>query len=290
VPERAAVASPRPTAAPSPAQTRARGRAHTRARLRRVGAALPVIVVCVFLVLPLLVVAISSFADRNSFAFPPSGLSLRWYGEVFSSDAWLSALAASGRLLLVVVPIVVVLGVLGGYAVGAGRFPGRQALSLVFLAPIMVPGVMLGLALLHQMQGLGLVGSSTGLILAHLVVTLPFAIRVISVSAASLDPRLVRAAQSLGASPLRAFLTVTVPLLRPGIVAAGFLAAVISLGEVAVSVFVAGARSATAPVLIYSAVQVQMEPTIAAISTLMLLASVVVIAVLDRTVRISRFL
>ncbi|GMA33165.1 ABC transporter permease [Litorihabitans aurantiacus] len=274
-----AVRPSRPSRAPSPV-----GR-----RVRRAAVAIPVLLVCAFLVLPLLVVAISSFADRNSFAFPPSGVSLRWYGVVFSSDAWLAALASSGRLLLVVVPIVVVLGVLGGYAVGAGRFPGRQALAVVFLSPIMVPGVMLGLALLHQMQGLGLVGSNAGLVLAHLVVTLPFAIRVIAVSAAALDPRLVRAAQALGASPWRAFLTVTVPLLRPGIVAAGFLAAVISLGEVAVSVFVAGARSATAPVLIYSAVQVQLEPTIAAISTLMLLAAVVVIAVLDRTVRISRF-
>ena len=266
-----------------------RSRTHRRTA-GRVAAAVPVALVCAFLLLPLVVVVVSSFAAQNSFRFPPEGLSLRWYGEVLGNPAWLSSLAVSARLLLVVVPVVVLLGTLGGYAVGAGDFRGRRALSLLFVSPIMVPSVMLGLALLHQLQVAGLVGSAAGLVLAHVVVTFPFCVRVVAVSAAALDARLVRAAQDLGASPLRAFLTVTVPLLRPGIVAGAFLAAVISLGEVAVSVFVSGARTVTVPVRVYSAVQVQMEPSVAAISTLMLVAAVAVIAVLDRTLRISRFL
>ena len=120
---------------------------------------------------------------------------------------------------------------------------------------------------------------------AAVVAALALAHRRLSVS--GFDPG---AARSLGATPLRTFLTVTVPLLRPGIVAGAFLAAVISLGEVAVSVLVAGAGEATVPVRIYSAVQVQLEPTVAAVSTLLLLVSVATIAVLDRTVHVSRFL
>lgn len=264
--------------------------ARRAAGLRRALAHLPVVLVCAFLLLPLAIVALSSVNDANNFRFPPSGLSLRWYAEVLGSPAWLQSLGYSLRLVLLVVPVVVVLGTLGGYAVGAGRFPGRRLLALVFLSPLAVPGVMLGLALLYQLQRAGLVGSAAGLWLAHLVVTFPFCVRVTAVSAAAIDPQLVRAARSLGASPIRAFLTVTVPLMRPGIVAGGFLAAVISLGEVAVSVFVAGSGNVTVPVRIYSAVQVQLEPTVAAVSTLLLLASVVTIAILDRTVRISRFL
>lgn len=275
----------RPTGPASPVTPRRRRRHPARAL-----GIVPVALVCAFLLFPLVIVLISSFSARNSFRFPPEGWSLRWYGEVFENSAWLDSLAVSGRLVLLVVPVVVVLGTLGGYAVGAGRFPGRRALSLLYLSPITVPSVMLGLALLHQLQGARLVGSTTGLVLAHLVVTFPFCVRVAAVSAASIDPNLSRAAQSLGASPLRAFLTITVPLMRPGIVAGAFLAAVISLGEVAVSVFVSGAQTVTVPVRIYSAVQVQMEPTVAAISSLMLLASVVVIALLDRFLRISRFL
>lgn len=261
-----------------------------RTRLPGLARTLPVVAVCAFLLLPLIVVAVSSVNPANNFRFPPQGLSLRWYAEVFSSSQWLDSLAFSLRTAAIVIPVAVVLGTLGGYAVGAGRFPGRRALALVFLSPLAVPGVMVGLALLHQLQGLGLVGSPQGLLLAHLVVTFPFCVRVAAVSAAGLDPRHVQAARSLGAGPVRAFLTVTVPLMRPGIVAGAFLAGVISLGEVAVSVFVAGVRDVTVPVRIYSAVQVQLEPTVAAVSTLLLLVSVLTIAVLDRTVRVSRYL
>ena len=261
-----------------------------RSRVRRALGGAPVVLVCGFLLLPLVVVALSSFNADNSFRFPPSGLSLRWYGEVFGSSQWLDSLGYSLSLAALVAPAAVVLGTLGGYAVGAGTFPGRRALGLVFLSPMTVPGVMVGLALLHQLQGLRLVGSPTGLWLAHLVVTFPFCVRVAAVSAAALDPKLVAAARNLGASPLRAFLTVTVPLMRPGIVAGAFLTAVISLGEVAVSVFVAGSRDVTVPVRVYSAVQVQLEPTVSAVSTLLLIISVATIAVLDRTLRISRFL
>nr|WP_269329117.1 ABC transporter permease subunit [Kineosporia babensis] len=149
---------------------------------------------------------------------------------------------------------------------------------------------MLGLALLYQLQTWGLVGSTTGIWLAHLVVSFPFCVRVVAVSAASIDPQLVRAARSLGASELRAFLTVTVPLLRPGIIAGAFLTTVVSLGEVATSVFVSGSNTVTVPVRIYSAAQVQIEPTIAAVSTLLLVASVLAIALIDRFFNVSRLL
>lgn len=268
---------------------------HARASVRapwwrRVVALTPVVLVCAFLLLPLVVVALSSFTSASNFRFPPEGLSLRWYADVFASREWLSSLGTSLLLAVLVAPVVVVLGTLGGYAIGAGRFPGRRALSVLFLSPLAVPGIMIGLALLYQFQSTGMCGSAAGIWIAHLVVTFPFCVRVAAVSAASLDRRLVHAARVLGASRLRAFLTVTVPLMRPGIVAGAFLAAVISLGEVAVSVFVAGPGTTTVPVRIYSAVQVQLEPSVAAVSTLLLLLSVVTIAVLDRTVRISRFL
>ncbi|MGO1769140.1 MAG: ABC transporter permease [Microbacterium sp.] len=256
---------------------------------RRAAALAPVVLICAFLVLPLLVVAISSFTSASNFRFPPEGFSLDWYAEVFASREWLTSLGTSLLLAVSVVPVVV-LGTLGGYAIGAGSFPGRRALSVVFLSPLAVPGIMIGLALLYQVQEIGMRGSVLGIWIAHLIVTFPFCVRVAAVSAASLDRRLVHAARTLGASRLRAFLTVTVPLMRPGIIAGTFLAAVISLGEVAVSVFVAGPDTTTVPVRIYSAVQVQLEPSVAAVSTILLLLSVVTIAVLDRTVHISRFL
>lgn len=259
-------------------------------RLARWAGGVAVVAVCAYLVLPLVTVVVSSFSAANSFHFPPRAWSLHWYAQVFVGGDWTQSLGFSARLIVLVVPVVLALGVLGGYAIGAGEFPGRGVLATLFLSPMAVPGVMLGLALLYQLQTWHLVGSLAGIWLAHLVVAFPFCVRVVAVSAATIDPQLVRAARALGASPLRAFLTVTVPLLRPGIVAGTFLTAVISLGEVAVSVFVSGTSTVTVPVRIYSAAQVQIEPTIAAVSTLLLLASVVVIAVIDRVFDVSRLL
>jgi putative spermidine/putrescine transport system permease protein len=259
-------------------------------RLGRWSGRVAVILICAFLLLPLVTVVISSLSAANSFHFPPQHWSFRWYSEAFGQPDWLGSLRFSAELIVLVVPVVLVLGILGGYAVGAGQFPGRGALSTLFLSPMAVPGVMLGLALLYQLQTWHLVGSPTGIWLAHLVVAFPFCVRVVAVSAAAIDPQLVRAARSLGASPVRAFLTIVVPLLRPGIVAGAFLTAVISLGEVAVSVFVSGANTVTVPVRIYSASQIQIEPTIAAVSTVLLIASVIVIAVIDRVFRLSRLL
>ncbi|WP_051172507.1 ABC transporter permease [Microbacterium indicum] len=267
-----------------------RRRGLRRSPLARVAGALPVILVCAFLLLPLVVVAVSSFTSASNFRFPPQGFSLRWYEEVFTSPDWLGTVGTSLILAVVVAPIAVVIGTLGGYAIGAGRFPGQRALNVLFLSPLAVPGIMVGLALMYQFQSLGLRGSAVGIVIAHLIVVFPFCVRVAAVSAASLDRRLVHAARVLGASRFRAFLTITVPQLVPGVVAGAFLAAVISLGEVAVSVFVAGSDTTTVPVQIYSAVQVQLEPSVAAVSTLLLVVSVATIAILDRTVHISRFL
>lgn len=264
-------------------------RRRSRARWRRAGALAPVALVCVFLLLPLVIVAVASVNSASNFRFPPQGFAFDWYAEVFSSQEWLTSLGTSLLLAVWIIPVVV-LGTLGGYAIGAGNFPGRRLLSTLFLSPMAVPGIMIGLALLYQFQELGLRGSVVGIWIAHLIVTFPFCVRVSAVSAASLDRRLVHAARTLGASRLRAFLTVTVPLMLPGIIAGAFLAMVISLGEVAVSVFVAGPDTTTVPVRIYSAVQVQLEPTVAAVSTVLLILSVVTIGVLDRTVHISRFL
>jgi putative spermidine/putrescine transport system permease protein len=266
------------------------GESGSHGGLARWSSRIVVALISAFLLLPLVSVVISSFSAANSFHFPPVGWSLRWYHEVFAGEDWMQSLGFSAQLIIMVVPVVLVLGILGGYAVGAGQFPGQNLLSTLFLSPMAVPGVMLGLALLYQLQTLHLVGSITGMWLAHLVVAFPFCVRVVAVSAAEIDPQLVRAARSLGASPVRAFLTVTLPLLRPGIVAGAFLTAVISLGEVAVSVFVAGTSTVTVPVRIYSAAKVQIEPTIAAVSTLLLVASVIVIVVIDRVFHLSRLL
>ncbi|RCV50122.1 ABC transporter permease [Marinitenerispora sediminis] len=256
----------------------------------RVAAALPAALVLLFLAAPMAVLAISSLNATASLAFPPSSLSLRWYAEVLGSQEWAVSLRLSGLLVLLVVATTAALGTLAAYAVARGDFPGRRAVAGFALSPLMVPEIIIALSLLYYFQGLGLVNTIAGLWLAHSVVALPFVVRTVMVSAQNLDPTLERAAASLGAGRLRVFWTVTLPLLRPGILAGAVFAAVTSLGEVAVTALVSGANTTTVPVRIFSAVQFELDPSVAAISTLLMLASVLVMVVVDRFTHLSEAL
>jgi len=246
--------------------------------------------VFLFLLAPLIVLVVASFNPSDSVAFPPDGLSLRWYEYVLSSRAWLVSFQLSGLLVVVVVLTTTVLGTLAAYGLARGSFRGRGVVGGIALSPLMIPEIIIGLGLLYYLQGLGLINTLPGLWLAHSLVALPYVVRAVLVSAAALDPTLERAAASLGAGRARVLLTVTLPLLRPGIVAGAVFAAVTSLGEVAVTALVAGANTTTVPLRIFSAVQFQLDPSAAAVSTLLLLASVVVMLVLERFVRLSELL
>ncbi len=259
-------------------------------RVRRTAVALPAAAVFVFLLAPLAVLALSSVNSTSSLSFPPQGLSLRWYGQVLSSPDWLVSFRLSGLLVVLVVCTTTVIGTLAGYGLVRGDFPGRGVIAGFALAPLMVPEIIIALGLLYYFQGLGLVNTVTGLWLAHSLIALPFVVRTVMVSAKALDPALERAAAILGAGRGRTLLTVTLPLLRPGILAGAVFAAVTSLGEVAVSALVSGADTTTVPVRIFSAVQFQLDPSVAAVSTLLMLASVVVLIAVDRFTNFSEVL
>ncbi|MEV7871604.1 ABC transporter permease [Streptomyces sp. NPDC088124] len=274
---------------PSAKARAGRGSALLR-RAGRTAAALPAVAVFLYLLAPLAVLALSSLNSTSSLSFPPSGLSLRWYSEVLSSPDWLVSFRLSGVLVLLVVLTTVTIGTLAAYGLVRGDFPGRGVLSGLALAPLMVPEIIIGLGLLYYFQGLGLVNTLPGLWLAHSLVALPFVIRTVMVSAQALDPTLERAAATLGAGRVRTFLTVTLPLLRPGILAGAVFAAVTSLGEVAVSALVSGSNTTTVPVRIFSAVQFQLDPSVAAVSTLLMLVSVLVLVAVDRFTNFSEVL
>lgn len=243
-------------------------------------------VLLVFLALPLVALVGSSFSSTSLVQFPPSGLSLRWYATVLSSPEWLVSIQLSLLVAVLTIPTVVVLATLAAYGLFRGR--PKPVLTSFFMSPLIVSEVMIGLGLLTYLQGAGLVNSIVGLWLAHSLVTLPFAIRTVSVSVLELDPMLERAGQSLGSGPLRVFYTVTLPQLRPGIIAGGIFAGVLSLGEIAVSTFVSGPNTTTVPLRIMSAVQFELDPSAAAVSALLMTVSMIVMVMLSRWVDISK--
>ena len=250
---------------------------------------------CVFLIYgfmlaPVLIVFPISFTEQQYVVFPPTGFTLRWYENFFDSDEFMSALYLSLRLTVSATLIATVFGTAAAVALVRYRFAGQQALKAFFVSPIIVPGLVLGIAMLIFFGPTLLYGTFAALLIAHIVVILPYVIRVVSANLVGLDIRIDHAAQSLGATRLQVFRTVTLPLLRPGIVAGAMLAFVQSFDELIVSLFLTGPQLSTLPVKIYHYIEFNSDPTIAAISVVVVVISATVILVTERFVGLSQFL
>lgn len=244
----------------------------------------------VFLLLigPLLVVVGSSLSPAIYLEFPPSSLSLRWYQSLLENPEWRTVF---GRTLLIAgisVPISLAFGVLSAVALHRGNFRRKEMVLALFMSPIMLAEVMIGTALLYYVSAIGLTNTITALVIAHVVVTLPFVIRLVLVSAQGLDSNVERAAVILGASPVRVFMTVTLPMMRPGLLAAGVFAAVLSIGEMALTVFLVGPETTTVPVMIYTKVVYGFDPTITAVASLFTLIAFPTMIALDRWVGLDK--
>lgn len=246
------------------------------------------ILVFIFLLIPMIVIVLASFNAGEYLTFPPQGFSLRWYEEVLSSDRWLQSFRLSGTVMVLTVPISLLIGVLASYAIVRNDFPGKGFVSTLLLTPLVIPQIVLGLAFLDYFSRIGLLDSILGLVIAHVVVTLPYVIRSVSVSVQGLDPRMEMAARNLGANPVQVFRRITLPLIRPGIVAGAIFASIISFGELGVTLFIAGANTPTLPVRIFGFTEFNFDPTINAVSTLFIVLAIVLLIVLDKFIGLAR--
>lgn len=244
--------------------------------------------VYVFLLAPVVVVVVISFSADAFINFPPSGLSFRWYERLFGHPALMAGLALSARVALVVAGLSLLLGVPAAYALARGAFPGRALLANLFLAPILLPTLVLGLALLLAFQPLRLTATLPGLVLGHLCVTLPFVVRMMTTALATLPPDLEEAAATLGASPWRVARRVTLPLAAPGLLAAGALSFLLSFDETVVSLFLSGPRASTLPVEMVRYVEGRTDPMVAALSVILIAGTVAIVVMVERLVGVAR--
>jgi len=265
-------------------------RQRLRRRAARWGAAALVVALLGFLTIPTVVVVVASFNATAILSFPPQGWSLRWYVNALTYPDFRRGFGNS----LVVTGAAAALAVaIGGAAVIAlDRVPVRGAtlLAAALMSPLIVPGVVTGLGLLFLAAAAGLLASRATLVVAHVLVVMPFVMRSIWVSLRNLDPTLELAAAGLGASPPRAFWEVTLPLLRPGIFAALLFALVISFNEFVISLFVSTRVTEILPVAMFNYIRNYTDPTIAALSTLFIAATTGLIVLADRLLRVSAVL
>jgi putative spermidine/putrescine transport system permease protein len=249
---------------------------------------LVVALLLLFMTLPTVVVVVASVNPTEILSFPPSGVSARWYTHALTYPQFRRA--AVNSLVVTTMSVAVALPVGTAAALALVRYPvwGARAWTAMLLSPLVVPGVAAGLGFLILGAKLGILANPAMLIVAHVVMVLPFVVRSVMVSVANLDPMLERAAASLGARPWRVFLRVTLPLLRPGLFAALLFAVIVSVNEFVVSLFISTRVTEILPVAMFSYVVNYTDPTIAAVSTLFIAATFVAVFIADRALDLSR--
>ena len=230
--------------------------------------------VIAFLVLPSLVVIPISFSSGQTLRFPPPGFSLKWYGVFFDPGGeWLRAALSSLQVALGAALVSTVLGTLAAFGLVRGRFPGKKALLAFFVAPLIVPAVVLAIGMFFVVlrARLGVLGSAIPLIGAHAVLGIPLVLLNVAASLARVDPDLELAASGLGGGRWQVFRRVTLPLIAPGLIAGALLSFVTSWDEVVIAIFLTTPYFRTLPVVMWGDVKFSLEPTIAVVAAILML-------------------
>ena len=230
-----------------------------------------------FLMVPTLVVVPMSFTASNALTFPPEGLSMRWYEKMLTDRQWSSGFIHSAQVAFTTAILATVLGTLAALGTVRGRFPGRGAVNGLILSPLIVPVIIIAIGMFSVFVRWKIAGSLVGLVAAHTALALPFVVVNVSTGLRTVDRNLELAAQSLGASPLRTFQRITLPLILPGILAGGLFAFITSWDEVVVSIFLTSARFRTLPVEMWEQVRQVVDPTVAAVATTLLVVTTTIL-------------
>lgn len=222
-----------------------------------------------YLILPILVVIPLSFSSASYLSFPPPGFSLHWYRNFFTRADWISSAWLSIWVGLAVTVLATALGTPASVALVRGRFAGKGLVNAFILSPLIVPGIIVAIGIYFFYARLGVVGNPIALVLAHTCLAVPFVVINVSATLYGFDERLEYAAMSLGASPWGAFRQVTLPLIRPGVLAGALFAFITSFDELIVALFVSGTTAVTLPRRMWEGIRFEIDPTIAAVSTIL---------------------
>lgn len=245
-------------------------------------------VTLIFMLGPFLLIFAASFGSEPTLAFPPRGdLSLTWFERVFQIQMFIDAFKTSLQVALGGSLTALVLGVPVAYALVRYQFRGKDLIEVIFSSPAIVPGLVVGLALLRYFVLLSNVPVTVGLYLGHTTILFPYTVRVVSASLRNLSPAIEEAAVSLGASQLRAFLLIVLPNIQSGVVAAFILSFITSFNNVPISLFLTGPGIATLPIRMMLYMEYNFDPTIAALSTLLILFTVIIVQTMERVLGVS---
>lgn len=261
--------------------------------INRVYAALAAVIMA-FVLLPLLAVVWVSFFANRILSFPATGYTFDWYVRAWEQDAFRNGFITSVETALIAVAISLALGVPASLALVRYRFPGRDTIQTLLLSPMVVPGIVGGAALfmafieIEVLFDVEIAGTLPGLLVAHGLIALPWTIRLVTASLTGMSPSYAEAAQSLGASGLTIFFRITLPIIKPGIVAAVLFSFVISFIDLEKSIFLVGPGRSTLQIALVSYLEWNLDSTVAAVATVQIIIIGALLLVSNRYARLSR--
>ncbi|MEM1066772.1 MAG: ABC transporter permease [Pseudomonadota bacterium] len=241
-----------------------------------------------FLILPILVIIPLSFNAEPFFTFTqgmlaldPDAYSLRWYGEIVTDQKWTLAIRNSFIIGVAAAILATVLGTVAAVGLASPWMPFKRLITALLLSPMIVPLIIIAAGMFFFYTNFGLVGTYPGLIIAHAALGVPFVIITVTATLAGFDRTLFSAGLSLGASPVKVFWDVVIPLIRPGVISGGLFAFVTSFDEVVLVLFLAGPEQRTIPRQMFSGLREQINPTILAVATLLVVLSMALLVTLE---------
>jgi putative spermidine/putrescine transport system permease protein len=248
------------------------------------------------ILMPILFVCWLAFFANEIVTFPPSGYTLRWFAHIFDQNNFVSGFATSIEVGIAATIGGLALGVPASLVLARRNFPGREALNTLLVLPLVVPGIVAGTAIyVFQIEieiatQWPLLGSLAGLVLAHIMITIPWTVRLLIASLAGFDASVEEAALNLGATPVQAFVKVTMPVIKPGMVAAALFSFIISFGNLEMTLFLVAPGQTTLPIAILQYLEWRIDPTIAAVSLLQIVLIGAGMLIADRYVKLTRVL
>jgi putative spermidine/putrescine transport system permease protein len=247
-------------------------------------------IISVLMLGPLVVMIAISFTANGYISLPDSGVSLRWYADMLNHPEFLDAAWNSLMLAFEATITAVVLATLGSLAIARYPFPGRRAVDLLGTLPLFVPLVMTGLAILIFFSSTGMGDPAVRLYVAHVCLTIPYIMRMVSIAFAGFQWNQELAARNLGASPFRAFVEVVLPQIAPGVIAGAAFAFIVSFDEVGASIFLTGASYKTLPVELYAFASFNLTPMVASVAVTMIVFSAVFVLLIERLFGVQKVL
>lgn len=250
-------------------------------KLARFGLVTVCLLVLLFLIIPVLVIIPLSFNSSSFLTYPMDGFSLRWYEELMSSQEWRQAFKNSFIIAPAATALAMIFGTLASVGLCRGNFRFKGVIMAFLISPMIVPLVIVAVGLYFFFAKLQLLNSYTGLVLAHAMLGVPFVVITVNATLQGFDNNLSRAAASLGAPPLTVFFKVILPLIAPGVISGGLFAFATSFDEVVVTLFLSSPSQRTLPLQMFSGIRENISPNIAAVATIMVILSVLMLLTLE---------